>query len=260
MNKTTLIGLIVLGVVIAGLALYVGMRPSPVKAPAEKDVAALNGSYVEHADYYDIEAVYPTETLLPGDANDAAVSLMQEWVIEAISQFKKNGNFDNLTAEDITMLGFDQGRKESLKITYTEASSPHTISYFFTIYSDTLGAHPNGFFKTFTFDTDPSTSSGQAGTPLALADLFTPGAKYLEELSTIARAKLPGIIGQYADTDYITTGTEPKEENFQTFILDNGSLTILFPPYQVGPYSIGPQTLPIPLADLKDILKPEYRP
>ncbi len=252
MNRNTLVGLVVIGVIIAGGALYMGLSPHPVKAPAEGDAAALNGSYVEHADYYDIEAAYPTETSLQESANEAAVSLMQEWAIETISQFKKDGNFDHLTAEDITMMGFDQGRKESLKITYTEASSPQTISYFFTIYSDTLGAHPNGFFKTFTFDT-------QSGKELALADLFTPGAKYLDQLSTVARAKLPGIIGQYADTDYIKTGTEPKEENFQNFTIAKGVLTILFPPYQVGPYSIGSQTLPLPLADLASILKPEYK-
>jgi len=253
MDKNTLVGIGALVVIIGGLVLYVGLRPSPAKAPTEDLPAALNGSYIEHADYYDIETAYPTETPLPGDANEAAVTLMQGWVIETVSQFKTDGNFDNLTAEDITVLGFDQGRKEALKITYTTVSSPRTVSYFFTVYTDTLGAHPNAFFKTFTFDT-------ATGAALSLGDLFIPGAKYLDQLSTIARAKLPGIIGQYTDTDYIKTGTELKDENFQNFIIDKATLNILFEPYQVGPYAIGSQTLPIPLADLASILKSEYKP
>lgn len=252
MNRTTLVGLIVSVLIIAGLGLYVGMRPSPAKAPAEGDMAALNGSYIEHADYYDIEATYPTETALGERASEAAVSLMQEWVIGTISQFKKDGNFDNLTAEDITMMGFDQGRKQSLKITYTKASSPRTTSYTFTLYADTMGAHPNGSFKTFTFDTS-------TGAALALADLFIPSAPYLAELSTIARAKLPEIIGQGAN-DQMIAGTAPEAENFANFSLDGPTLVILFPPYAVASYAAGPQTLPIPLADLSGILKPDYKP
>jgi len=254
MDRTTLIGIGALVLIIGAGALYVGLRPGPAKVPSGTLPAALTGSYVEHAAYYDIETAYPTETPLPGEASEAAITTMQGWVIETISQFKTDGNFDNLTPEDIAMLGFDQGRKESLQITYKTVASPHTISYFFTTYSDTLGAHPNGFFKTFTFDT-------KTGAELSLTDLFAPGAKYLEQLSTIARAKLPEVIGtQYADADYIQSGTEPKDESFQNFVIDKGSLDILFEPYQVGPYAIGPQTLPIPLADMKEVLKPEYRP
>ena len=177
---------------------------------------------------------------------------MQDFVSDTITQFKTDGNFANLTPTDITTMGFDQGRKEKLQIVYLIASSPHTVSYIFTIYEDTLGAHGNTLFKTFTFDTT-------TGAPLALADLFSPSADYLDALSSISRAKLPAILGSSADTTFITNGTTPEDTNFANFFFDNHQLVILFAPYAVGPYTAGPQTLYIPASELSTILKPEYQ-
>ena len=231
-------------------------------------VTILSGSkYTEHAPYYDIAANYASSTdivTVSAVANTAAVALMKEFVSSTITKFKTNGNFANLTSHDIVMMGFDKGRKESLQITYLIGSSAHTLSYIFTITEDTLGAHPNLFFKTFSFDTDPSTHSGQAGAPLALTDLFVPGSEYLAALSRIARTKLPAVIGtKLVDADFIKNfimpGTTPEEKNFDNFFFDNQDFVILFAPYAVAPYSAGPQTLRIPLTDLSDILKPAYR-
>ena len=253
MEKNAVVRIVALVALVAGIVLYVWLSPTPAKAPVQESTIIAN-PYVEQATYYDIAANYPTSTPLMGEANGAAVEIIQSWIIDTVSQFKKDGHFENLTPEDITMMGFDQGRKESLEITYLISSSPRTVSYIFTIYMDTLGAHPNGYFKTFTFDT-------KTGVQVMLDDVFAPGSDYLGALSSMARAKLPGVIGkERADTDYIESGTEPKKENFQNFFFDNGTLDILFPPYQVGPYAIGPQTLPIPLADLAGILQSEYKP
>ena len=86
-------------------------------------------------------------------------------------------------------------------------------------------------------------------------------------LSTRTRADLPNIMGQMADmppenvdAKYIASGTMPIEDSFQNFAVDNDTLLMIFPPYQVGPYVYGTITDPIPLSDLKDILSAEYRP
>jgi hypothetical protein len=257
MKKDILIGSAVLIVVIIGIIGYAALRPRSAEAPVAADASGLPaGAYEEHAAYYDIAANYATSTpllaLVSSSADSAAVGLMKQFVADTIAQFKKDGNFANLTAEDISMMGFDQGRKETLNIVYLVASSLHTASYIFTTYEDTLGAHGNTFFHTFTFDT-------KTGKALSLSDIFLPGSDYLATLSTKSRALLPGVIGDGADTGMISSGTTPDEKNFSNFFFDNADFVVLFDPYQVAPYAAGPQTLRIPVTALADILKPEYR-
>lgn len=253
MKKETIFGIGALLIIIAVVVFYAATKPLPAKAPGESasSMTLPVGSYIEHAEYYDIAANYASSTPLSGEKNVAAIALMQKFISDTITQFKSDGNFANLTPEDIKTIGFDQGRKETLQIAYLIASSPRTISYIFTTYMDTLGAHGNTFFRTFTFDTT-------TGSPLSLADVFI-GNSYLNTLSSISRAKLPGVIGKDADQSFITDGTTPDEKNFQNFFFDNKEFVILFDPYAVAPYSSGTQTLRIPLSELSSILKPEYR-
>lgn len=252
MERNTLIGTGVLILILAGIIAYAAMKPAPAKAPVEAALPLPAGSYIERADYYDITTNYATSTPLTGDADAAAISLMQNFVSDRITQFKTEGNFANLTAEDIKMMGFDQDRKEKLQIVYLIASSPRTISYIFTIYEDTLGAHGNTYFKTFTFDTT-------SGKSLALADIFTPSSPYLDTLSKISRAELPGILRDNADSTFINEGTTPEDKNFANFFFDNKDFVILFAPYAVAPYAAGPHTLRIPVSDFALIFKRAYR-
>lgn len=260
MPKSTVVGTIVLSLALVIIVVWAAVQPQPEVSPSQTatstPLALPANGYTEHAAYYDISANYPTTTpmlSLSAEANAAALAKIHSAIGETISQFKTDGNFDNLTSEDITMMGFDQGRKESLQIQYLIASSRHTVSYIFTIYEDTLGAHPNGFFKTLTFDTT-------TGAQLSLGDIFTPSSDYLGFLSTQSRGKLPDIIGKdLADIGYIKDGTTPDEKNFENFFFDNADFVILFPPYQVAAYAAGPQTLRLPISQLTNLLKPNYR-
>ena len=139
-----------------------------------------------------------------------------------------------------------------LTINYEKKSGPRTLTYLFTSASYTGGAHGIEVPVTFTFDRT-------TGLQIELADLFTPSSNYLSRLSTIARAELPEMMGDYANPEFITDGTESRLENFQTFYLEGDTLALLFPPYQVAPYVVGTVKLPIALSELSDILRPEYR-
>jgi hypothetical protein len=253
MRTNLSLGIAAVVIIIASVSAYILMKPVPAKAPG---ITLPAGGYSEHAQYYDITADYATSTPLLASAGalaDAtARSLIYGFVRDTIQQFKADGNFANLTQKDIEMLGLDKGRKETLKIVYLQSSSPHTLTYIYTIYLDTLGAHGNMFFKTFVFDS-------ATGKPLTLTDLFIPGTNYLEVLSKLARAKLPAIIGDGADASFIAGGTTPEEKNFANFFFDNKDFGILFAPYAVAPYAAGPQTLRIKLSELSSILKPAYR-
>ncbi len=249
---------------LVGIGLYLVVRPAPTKAPTDTTNNVLQVTqYIENKPYYDIKASYPAHTPLresTGErADNIATELMKRFVDDTVAQFKSDGNFENLTAEDVKMLGFEDGRKEMLQINYATASSKESLSYLFTIYQDTLGAHGNTFYHTFTFKTAD-------GSTLGLKDLFVPNAPYLDTLSSISRAKLPAIIAENTDSklsdisqDDIVQGTGPNEVNFASFFLDGTSLVILFPPYAVAAYAAGPQTLAIPLTDLKNILRPEFQ-
>ncbi len=245
--RKDIFGITVIGVVLAGIVVYVALRPVPVKAPTsaadtQTPVLLPAGAYTEQSPEYVIAANYPTTTPLASGANGKAIARIQSYIGGVISQFKTGGNAAYPPG----------GAKQTLQIKYLVSSSPHTVSYIFTVYENTLGAHGNLFFHTFTFDTS-------TGAKLTLADLFAPNATYLDTLSAISRAELPGVIGKNADTGFITRGTTPEAKNFENFFIDNGYLDILFDPYQVAPYALGPQTLRIPLATLGAILNPHYR-
>ncbi|MHB8710226.1 MAG: DUF3298 and DUF4163 domain-containing protein [Minisyncoccota bacterium] len=237
MRRDIAIGTVVILGLIGGIIFYGAMKPAPVKAPAttETGIALPALGYREHTKHDDIVANYPTTTPLKADANGAALALMKDFIVQTIDEFKTNGGTG------------------SLQIAYLIGSSTRTLSYIFTIYEDTGGAHGNTIFHTFVFDT-------ATGKNLSLADLFTPGAPYLDTLSQISRAKLPNVIGaDIADPATISSGTTPDDKNFSNFFFDNTDFVILFPPYQVAPYAAGLQTLRIPVSELSDILKPEYR-
>lgn len=251
MKNQIWVGYAVVVVVLTGIVWLALARP--VTAPTK---SAESGVITETAQYYTVKAAYPSETPLKKSAStsadSAAVASMKQYELDTIAQFKSDGNFANLTAEDVEMLGFDQGRQEAIDIEYTATSSPHTVSYIFNEYADTLGAHPNQYYKTFTFDSS-------TGAELSLSELFTSNSTYLKKLSELSRAKLATMLGPDADQAYIASGTVPDDTSFQNFALDATNLVLIFPSYQVGPYVIGTQTLYIPRTELKDILKPEYR-
>jgi hypothetical protein len=256
MKKDLFVGGFVVGIVLVAIVSYVLLKPAPAQAPVDQNThGVLSGSYIENAQYYDIVAHYATSTPLSkisASIDASATALMKSFVDDTVAEFKKNGNFANLTAKDVKMIGLDQGRKEKLQIVYLISSSPKTVSYIFSIYEDTLGAHGNIFFRTFTFDTS-------TGANLSLSDIFTPGSPYLDTLSTISRAELPGVIGDGFDMTFIKDGTKPVNDSFMSFFFDNRELVLLFPPYQVAPYSSGPQTLRIPISLISSILRSEYR-
>lgn len=271
MKKDVLISTVAI-LALLGLVFYGATKPSPAKAPIEES-SLPDSKYVESAEYYDIVTNYPSRlgaidaadasstpllSKVSKEADAKAIAIMKSFVSDTIAQFKTDGNFAHLTHTDVKTLGLGPDRKEKLQITYLIASSAHTQSYIFTVYTDTLGAHGNISFKTFTFNTDPSMSSGQAGSALALSDLFQQG-NYFDTLSSLARAKLPANIGENANTNMIIDGTKPESASFENFFFDNKDFVILFAPYQVAPYSAGPQTLRINTSELSNLLKPTYR-
>jgi hypothetical protein len=259
------IGIVVLGIVVIGLSVwYMATHPAPVTPLGQIATSTPPGAQhlSDHGKYYDIDAVYPGSTPLAAsvgaDADAAAVTAMKGFIQNQIDAFKEQNKLLSLTPEDVKIQGLDQGRKYDLEVTYETQNSPRTVSYIYTMYADTLGAHPNGYYRTFTYDL-------KTGEGIELGDIFQPTVDYPTLLSQISRAKLPAQIAQMEnvsaseiDGQMLKDGTTPDADNFQTWYLDGTDLIIIFPPYQVGPYVLGTVTLTIPRSELGSVLKPEY--
>jgi hypothetical protein len=115
---------------------------------------------------------------------------------------------------------------------------------------------------------------------LHASDLVT-DAKGWEAISTLVREQLHTALSQRVDADelppservevlksanrMIEDGTEPDPEHFSQFEPLVGAdgriraLRFVFPPYQVGPYSDGTQTVEVPAVALLPHIAPAYR-
>lgn len=109
----------------------------------------------------------------------------------------------------------------------------------------TGGAHPNPSLETFVY------SLGKAKR-YSLKDMFKPGSKYLEKISQFCSKEITAR--KISDEKWIKEGTLPKEDNYRFFYLNKKGVVIIFPQYQVAPYSEGNQEVTIPYDDLKDIM------
>ena len=113
------------------------------------------------------------------------------------------------------------------------------------------------------------------------AQALIPGEAGWREVSAFVRESLHAALGHRLDADalepedrsrlvrsggqMIDDGTGPSADNFSQFEPVPGeggrlrALRFVFPPYQVGPYSDGMQTVEVPATVLLPHLAPEYR-
>ena len=130
------------------------------------------------------------------------------------------------------------------------------ISIEFTVSSYSSGAaHPNSYTEVVNFDF-------KNGKLLKLADLFLPGSKYVQTLSTNCiqglkkQAKEQGADTMLED-DWVQKGAGPDLENYDNWTITKKGLGITFDPYQVAAYAAGPQHVLVPYSALKEIIKPD---
>lgn len=249
------ISLIVLALIVA--AAFAVLKRGAPSGPAAAESHVLPGSvtpsgdykYVEDQPYYTIAATYPAKTALQGDADVKARHTIEQALSDRIAQFKQNGGFANLTPGDIEMQGLGPERKYALNLEYKAYSGAGYVSYAYTIYEDTLGAHPNAYYLTLVFDKN--------GNEIALKNLFKNGSDYLARIAGDAtvqvKAELTRRLGADPGESFFDEGTAPKDENFENFVIDGDTMVFLFPPYQVAAYAAGAFQARVPLSELSDI-------
>lgn len=226
---------------------------------SEQMVAFTNGTRITNkqinesnkAKRLDVTAEYPE---LTGGPNVSGFNqIVRTRVAKVTADFKKQ--MLAITAEDLKML--PAGMNNYMEIGYDIAYADNDlISVRFLESTFSGGAHPNYEYFTMTYDL-------KNGKELKLAELFKPGAKYLEAVSAYAindlqNRKMPDSdenMGLAQDT--WKEGALPLAENYLRWNTTKKGLMFTFDPYQVGPYAAGPQFVTMPYAKLKEIARPD---
>jgi len=254
MNSTRIINIVLIVVALVAVAWGVSLIKLPQPVPPMHHVlegqltAAGSYHYSEHGDYDTIDVDYPATTTLSGAADVKARTTIEQELADQIAQFKQDGNFANLTAEDVQIQGLGPDRKYALGMTYKVYASANYASYFYTIYEDTLGAHPNAYFLTFVFDKD--------GNQVGIKDILASNPNGLEELSLLVSNDVTAQMKTRLGMDDVTgaifaEGLSPTEANYSNFVVDGDSLLIEIPPYQVAAYAMGSFEARIKLKDIQ---------
>lgn len=251
--------------VFVGLLLLVGVyansryhrTPAHLLSGAVDETGAFK--HTETDEFWNIEVTMPHRTGLwrwwSGAADTRVCTSIETWLRTSIEEFKQNARPQSLPSLDQQMLRERGGYTYSAQYKHFNSVSDKLSSYEYSVYVDTGGAHPNGYFKTFVFDAN--------GIEIKLPDLFVPGSDYLDRIATSSLAQitkdLTDRLSVGASNALFEEGLEPKEENFSNFVIDSDTLVFLFPPYQVAPYAAGDFEVRIPLSEFADILRPEWK-
>ncbi len=197
--------------------------------------------YEEESEYFSIRMTYPKDAIVSADA--------EIFVFSSVSQFKKL--FEDLSPEDIEVFKSSASGKYTLESTYRKKEDLGMVSYIFDTYEYTGGAHGNLGIVTFNYDS--------SGKKINIKDLFKKDPQNLSAVASLAQDSLISSVEGGRENLFLE-GLEPVYENFSNFYFSEGSLFFLFPPYQAGPYSLGPLEAKIPLEKVFGYIKKAYIP
>ncbi len=119
----------------------------------------------------------------------------------------------------------------------------------FNVYKYVGQNHADEYYYTYYYDDDK-------GEELE-ADYFFK-EDYLEDLSRLSKIYLRNEFkkeGSEVYEEFLNDGTSEKIENFQHFYFDENGLNIMFPPYQVAPWSVGSSAITISKEDIRTFIR-----
>lgn len=152
--------------------------------------------------------------------------------------------------EDVAEATGEDGEKPASYSTWdlsgifsVERPSDRAISITFNTYMYSGGAHGNLGIDCLNYDLVNNRR-------LNFNDLFKDPHKALQLMSELSSKKLVRSLGEDADEEMIAEGTAPDPANFKNLTLTPNGLYVEFQPYQVGPWSIGPQRVELGLEEL----------
>ena len=224
------------------------VHEEPISFTGDVDLVAKQIKENNKKLMYEIDARYPQ---LTGGSNpnfEKFNSVVRAPVLKEVAGFKKA-----MAPEEGEEPRPEGSMGSDLNVSYDVAlAQDDLISVGFSIGSYYQGAaHPNTVSDAVNYDL-------KNGKPLKLADLFKPGAKYLQVIADycIADLKKQGKEKGLLDEE-IQNGAAPNAKNYRSWTITKKGLGISFDAYQVGPYAAGPQYVLVPYSALKYVINPD---
>jgi hypothetical protein len=200
---------------------------------------------------YTLAAEYPQ---LEGSTAPGVEKFNQEvsgFVNGEVNEWKKTAGVDPDEEDGTdTTIGDDLNIRYDVRLATNDLAS---IEFMVSTYEHGA-AHPMSYSKVVNYDL-------KQGRALQLADLFQPGANYLEAISTYSinelkrRTKEAGPDEALLDDASIEEGAAAKADNYGSWNITRKGLLITFDAYQVGPYAAGPQWVVVPYSALREIIR-----
>lgn len=239
-SKKQLIFFIVAVAALTGF-IVIGFNTSTPKTDTAEEQAVWPSREVEKVTINDATAGYSVITAAyPKTASDSITMYFKSFVDEQIKQFKDDTSWVADQPDSA------QAQSLSLDISYTSVQATNVQTYVFLVNTYTGGAHGMQVRKTFSFNKE--------GQLLTISNVFTNG---VDGLSTFAKVVQKNLLSREGiEASWVTDGAAVKEENYSAFIVNDSSITILFDPYQVAPYSFGPVDVVVPLKSFAKIANP----
>ena len=242
------IPLYVLAIVILVMVFFFLLKSNKSTHDADTDVKVVD--IAEEKDYLSIHASYPSyaPTSIQND--------MKSFVEMQIDQFKKNTSLETLSEEELEFLGFDDGRKYILEITFEEKHSTKLLSYIFKVVSYTGGAHDNLVIYSLNYDRD--TNQRISIQDIVNADVIPTKLKEVvqeEAFNVLSEHISPPTEEQMG---WIDEGLAPILNNYETFYTSDDSITFILQPYQVAPWAYGAPEVEVFVSLVKEYLSSQY--
>lgn len=237
-----------IAVLFVALLLAMGLRGASPELAADRETVSVVEDRTEEG--YMINVEYPrfdsTAYFFVNEDIEAFVSsTTNAFVLQAkeIMQWVKETK--------ITGLGIEGG--SSLHIRYAVATTTRPyLAIRFDISEYAAGAaHPNTAVVTKNYDLS-------AKRRIELRDLFVENADYLSVIARSAKRELQKKFiadGLPPDAAWLEEGSEPKPENYETWLVAADGLHVIFGQYQVAPYAYGISEVRIPWTELTEIMK-----
>lgn len=168
--------------------------------------------------------------------------IIENFYLDSFIKEKQNSYLNEIKLES------DKG---STYNTYYDISYYKNIaSIHFTIFVYSGGAHDIRFDKVYYYDINQNEE-------LKLNDIIDDMNDFFLLISKLSYNYLTSEFQDaiYKEKEMLIDGLKPDLEHFQYIIFDLNGINIIFPPYQVGPWSSGEIVVPIKYQDIDKYLK-----
>lgn len=194
-----------------------------------------------------IDIKYPLVRGLAPQAEQAFNRISRQRAHDMVAEFEKESRENQQAGSEAPGM-----LEQSLKLGFeTKHLSSKMLAVLFQGSEYTGGAHPNPVL--YSLLVDPSN-----GRKLAVTDLFS-SDQGLKRLSELAAQQLePRVEELNTQRTWLLEGLEPNPENYAVVWPGNEGLHIVFPPYQIAPYSSGAPEVVIPYDQLQSVLNPRF--